>query len=102
MIGEEQMMTGQLRPPITEAKTAADHEKLAEYFQSQASRAEKMIKYHERMMNMNVLQERFPQSVEWMRSHCQKLIETYRDLKTQNEKMAKKQEEMAKELSKQR
>lgn len=102
VVEEEQITTKKLRPLISEAKTAADHEELAEYFRGQASQAEEMIKYHEDMMNMYVLQKRFPQSVEWMRNHCQKLIDTYQDLQIQNEQMAKEHLQIAKEMSEQR
>jgi hypothetical protein len=86
---------------IAEAKTAADHEAIADFYKAQATIAGEQIKYHESMMNaygVGADNYKSPRR-DWMNSHCENLIKSYRAEQVEYEKLAKEHGKMAKELS---
>lgn len=82
---------------VASAKTPADHQALATYFNGQASAAGDKAKSHERMLE-TVKKTGRPSSA-W-KTHCKSLIKMYKNLQKDFESMAKEHEELAKKAAK--
>ena len=81
---------------LAAAKTAADHEAIAAYYQDQAKKALGQVKSHQKMEK---IYERWAKSTEHG-VHCKRLIQTYEALAKDYEALAKDHQAMAKSLSK--
>ncbi len=80
---------------IATATTAADHETLATFYRSQATAKADQVKEHEAMLKSydNVAGT----SKELMRSHCQILIQSFRQAQQAYQNLARQHEQLAKE-----
>lgn len=80
---------------ITNAKTAADHESIAKYFEGQAADARQRAEAHKAMLKSY---ERFGTGKEQVKhaTHCQDAIRSYENLAKDYDALAKEHMEMAK------
>ena len=80
---------------IANAKTAADHEAIAKYFEGQAAHARKNAEAHQAMLRAY---ERFGTGKEQMKhaSHCKDAIRSYENLAKDYDALAKEHMQMAK------
>lgn len=81
---------------IANAKTAADHEALAKYFEGQAADARKRAEAHQAMLKAY---DRFGTGKEQMKhaSHCKDAIRSYENLAKDYDALAKDHVQMAKD-----
>ena len=80
---------------ISAATTKADHEKIATFYEQQATELDAKIAQHQRMQNAYRHSGALRQHGVQMRAHCDKLIKNYRTAGTENRAMAKSHREMA-------
>ncbi len=95
------MKSKELKTLISGAKTAKDHQKLAQYFNQQAEQYEAQAKEHEEMeqaYRKNPMTKNSGGSGPI--SHCEVLIKSNRDMAKTARAMAADHEEMAKEAGK--
>ena len=84
----------QVRALITSAKTAADHNKLACYYRSEAKAEEKKAKYHE---EMGELYKSSSNAKHDMTTHCKQFAEEARKAAEADNQLAEEHEKMAME-----
>ena len=84
----------QVRALITGAKTAADHNKLACYYRSEAKAEEKKAKYHE---EMGELYKSSSNAKHDMTAHCKQFAEEARKAAAADNQLAEEHEKMAAE-----
>lgn len=81
---------------VQAAKTAADHEALAAYFQAQSAAAAQKVKDHEAMLaSFNQIGGR-PSQV-W-KTHCESLIKSFRTAAKDYQMLAQEQSTLAKDM----
>lgn len=81
-----------------QAKTAADHQALAEYYQEKVKEAEAQVARHERMING--LRKAAGKSYRSMGRHCRRLIASYSDAAAEYGDLAALHAEMAETVGK--
>jgi len=81
------------------AKTAADHQALAEYYKAKVTEAEQQVARHEQMMN-SVRGRMAGKPYRGMRGHCRRLIASYSDAAAEYGDLANLHAEIAEELAK--
>lgn len=82
----------------TTAKTAADHEALASYYEAKAEEASGKVELHKKMLARMSSSGGKPYTQ--MKPHCQRLIKAYQEAAEDYEALAKFQTELAKEAKK--
>lgn len=80
------------------AKTAADHQALAEYYKAKVIEAEQQVARHEQMMNS--VRGTAGKPYRGMRGHCRRLIASYSDAAAEYGDLANLHAEIAEELAK--
>jgi hypothetical protein len=84
---------------VASAQTAADHEALAAYFDSQAAAAAAKIKLHEKMLTSANQKISGKSAASW-EMHCKSMIRSYKEAQKEAEALAEAQRGMAKEAGK--
>jgi type III secretory pathway component EscR len=82
------------------AKTAADHEALAAYYQEEAKEASAEAKFHENMLRRWSGPAPGKQSFNAMKPHCERLIKSYQEAAESYEALAKLHTQLAEEAQK--
>lgn len=92
--GAEELNAANLANRIESARTAADHEQLATYFEAQSATAATEAQRHVRMKQSY---RQFYGKAHDMKSHCEGLIKTYRTAADEYAALAKLHHDLAKE-----
>lgn len=82
------------------AKTAADHEAIAAYYQQEAKEALERVKLHENMLRTTGPAAPGKQLFNSMKPHCERLIKAYQEAAEDYEALAELQLKLAKEAQK--
>ena len=95
----EHLNKQQLNSLIATAKTPAEHQRIAQYFQAKALDYLSQAKEHEQMIaaykaNTSISTEKNRASTI---GHCEYFVQTFKDLAAKSQELAKMHEEMAKE-----
>lgn len=96
---QEHLNKQQLNTLIATAKTPAEHQRIAQYFQAKALDYLAQAKEHEQMIaaykaNTSISTEKNRASTI---GHCEYFVQTFKDLAAKSQELAKMHEEMAKE-----
>jgi hypothetical protein len=82
------------------AKTAADHEAIAAYYQAEAKEALAQAERHEKMGRRGTRGAPGKQVFDAMKPHCERLVKSYQAAAESYEALAKLHEQQAKESEK--
>ncbi len=77
---------------IENAKTPADHEAIAKYYDQQEAKADEQVKWHQKLLNAYKTNPRFST----MQMHCSRLVDVYKNEAKEDRKLAHEHREMAK------
>jgi len=76
---------------IENAKTPADHEAIAKYYDQQAAKANEQVQWHQKLLKAYMANPRFST----MQMHCSRLVDFYKNEAKENTKLAQEHREMA-------
>jgi hypothetical protein len=83
---------------LANAKTAADHQAIATYYDQQAAAAKENAALHKRMLDIVKKQGTAPLAKWHMDTHCESLIQKYESAAKDYTEMANAHREMAKDV----
>ena len=76
---------------IENAKTPADHEAIAKYYDQQAAKAHEQMQWHEKLLKAYMANPR----LSTMQMHCSRLVDLYKNEAKEDRKLAHEHREMA-------
>jgi hypothetical protein len=82
------------------AKTAADHEAIAAYYQAEAKEASAEAEFHKKMGRRGTGAAPGKQAFDAMKPHCDRLVKSYQAAAESYEALAKLHQQLAKEAGK--
>jgi len=93
--------TFNLEKAVTEAKTPADHEAIASYYEKEAATAKDKAEEHHRLAEIYRNRSVSPrgQVQPTMANHCQQMAENFESIATENTALAKAHQQMAQEAA---
>jgi hypothetical protein len=77
---------------IENAKTPADHEAIAKYYDQQGAKAHQEMQWHQKLLKAYMANPRFST----MQMHCSRLVDFYKNEAKEDKKLAQEHREMAK------
>ena len=100
-VGVVEAQTFNLEKAVTGAKTPADHEAIASYYEKEATTAKGKAAEHHRLMEAYRTLSVLPrgQGQPTMANHCQQLAQNYESIATENTALAKAHQQMAQEAA---
>jgi len=98
----EHLSKQQINTLIATAKTPADHQRIAQFYQSQAQDYLAQSKEHEAMVvayksNLSLVNNKNQASTI---NHCEYFVQTFKDLAAKSQELAQLHEQMAKDAAK--
>jgi hypothetical protein len=91
--------TFNLEKAVTEAKTPAEHEAIASYYDKEAATAKDKAAEHHRLMEAYRTQSVVPRGQPTMANHCQQLAQNYERIAAENSALAAAHRQMAQEAA---
>ena len=100
-VGAAEAQTFNLEKAVSEAKTPADHEAIAAYYDKEAATAKDKAAEHRRLVETYRTLAATPrgQGFQSMGNHCQKLAQTYESAAADNTALAAAHRQMAQEAA---
>ena len=102
-VGVVEAQTFNLEKAVTEAKTPADHEAIASYYEKEAATAKDKAAEHRRLAEIYRTQAASGRApLQPMGMHCQQLVQIYESAAADNAALAAAHRQMAKEAAQQK
>ena len=90
-MGADAVQEANLEQMIANAKTPADHEAIAKYYDQQAAKANEQVQWHQKLLKAYMANPRFST----MQMHCSRLVDFYKNEAKEDRKLAQEHREMA-------